>query len=217
VPQRLNSAAPLGRREEHKMRTERALQLAALDLFAVQGFDTTTTEEIAQRAGVSPRTFFRYFPTKESVLWVGQVGWFESFTTQYLAQPDSLSDIEAMRETLLALAPELKRIRRSLLLYERAVASSPTLRGGVHDRQQEDIATLAEAIAVRRGLPEVDEGCSLLAAIVLLTYRRALTQWLAGSARADPRTSIAAELDLLLAQFVPARSDGDRRAGSRTG
>jgi AcrR family transcriptional regulator len=196
------------------MRTERTLQQAALDLFAKQGYDETTTEEIAEKAGVSPRTFFRYFATKESVLFVGEYGWFQSFTTELVNQPSSLSDVAAIRQTLVTLAPGLVKIRRSLLLYERAVASSPTLRGRVRDRQQEDIATMADAIATRRGLEAPDESCTLLAATSLLVYRRALTKWLEGAASVDPSTVVAAEFDLLSDLFAPAKSNGRRRTSS---
>ena len=130
------------------MRTKRTLQQAALELFAKQGYDDTTTEEIAERADVSPRTFFRYFPTKESVLFVGEYGWLEEFTTEFLSQPRSLTDLGAMCATLVNLSDRLVRSRRALLLYEKAVASSATLRGGIMDHQQEDIAKMAEAIAI---------------------------------------------------------------------
>jgi AcrR family transcriptional regulator len=193
------------------MRTERTLQQAALDLFAKQGYDDTTTEEIAERAGVSPRTFFRYFPTKESVLFVGEYGFFQSFTAEFLDQPASLSDVAAIRATLVSLAPGLMRSRRALHLYERAIASSPTLRGRVRDRQQEDIATMADAIARRRGLTRADDSCALLAAVSLLTHRRALTAWLEGPANAEPSAVIAHHFDLLSELFSPAKSNGRRR------
>jgi AcrR family transcriptional regulator len=206
------TAAPTpSRRQEHKRRTQRALQDAALGLFAEQGYDETTTDEIAEKAGVSPRTFFRYFPTKESVLFVGEYGWFQSFTKQFLAQPDDLSDFEAIRQTLLDLAPGLAKIRRALALYEKAVASSPTLRGGVHDRQQEDIATIAGTIATRRGLPEADEGCTVLATVALLTYRNALMRWLAGPAAETPGDMISASLDAVLVELAAAAPPAGRR------
>ena len=205
-----STAAP-SRRREHKLRTQRALQNAALDLFARQGYDVTTTDEIAERAGVSPRTFFRYFPTKESVLFVGEYGWFQSFNNEFLAQPEELTDFEALRQALLNLAPGLKKIRPAMLLYEKAVASSLTLRGGVQDHVDEDIATMAEGIATRRGLASADDGCTILATMVLMTYRRAVKQWLAGPASANPRDLIAQRLDTLVAEVSPARPAGRRR------
>jgi len=208
------SAAPPSRRQQHKLRTQRALQKAALDLFADQGYDTTTTDEIAERAGVSPRTFFRYFPTKESVLFVGEYGWFQEFTAQFLSQPKELSDLEALRAALVTLATGLAKIRRALVLYEQAVASSVTLRGGVHDRQQEDIATIAAALATRRGLAKADEGCVVLATVVLPTYRRAVFRWLAGPASGDPAAMVDEEFDVLVAELARP-SNGRGRAKRR--
>jgi AcrR family transcriptional regulator len=204
VAENLTSEAPPGRRQEHKSRTQQALQQAALELFAKHGFDTTTTDEIAEQAGVSPRTFFRYFPTKESILFVGEHGWIQSLTTQFLDQPASLTDLEALRETLLDFASKQAAGRRSLVLYERAVASSPTLRGRVQERVQADSATVATAVAERRGQPAADEGCALLAAVVLMTYRRALTRWLQGPANGNLRRVVADEFALLVAQVAPS-------------
>jgi len=197
------------------LRTQLALQQAALALFAEQGYDETTTDEVAERAAVSPRTFFRYFPTKESVLFVGEYGWFQSFTKTFLDQPEDLTDLEAMRETLMSLASGLPRIRKALVLYEKAVASSPTLRGGVHDHQQEDIATIAAAIATRRGLEQADDGCTILAAVSLLTYRNALRKWLAGPASKNPGEVISEGLDTLIAELTPTRRP-TRRSARRT-
>jgi AcrR family transcriptional regulator len=210
------SEPPPSRRQAHKTRTQRLLQQAALELFAKHGYDTTTTEAIAERAGVSPRTFFRYFPTKESVLFVGEDDWFQSFMAEFVKQPRTLNEVDAMRATFLGLAPGHVRVRKALLLYERAVASSATLRGGVHDRQQIDIGKLAAAVAERRGQARPDESCALLAAISLLTYRRALTEWLTLPADADLEALITDRFETLKRLFGPASSNGRRPAPSRT-
>jgi len=190
------------RRETHKSRTREALRKAALELFAAQGFDTTTTEEIAERAGVSVRTFFRYFPNKELVLFLGRYDAIQAFAHALLDQPASSSDLDAMRAAFMTSAPGYADRRKALVLYERAVASSPTLRGNEQDRYVEDVHTLAKAISTRHGLAEPDEACKLLAAIGLLANRRALGRWLAGPASGDFAVAVAEEFDLLRDLFA---------------
>src|SRR5262247_1837138 len=104
------------RRERHKSRTRQQLRQAALELFASQGFDTTTTEEIAERAGVSVRTFFRYFPTKELVLFYGRYDFVQAFIAELVSQPQSMSDVDAMRAAYAASAPGFADRRKALLL-----------------------------------------------------------------------------------------------------
>ena len=114
-------------RGEHADRTRNALLEAALNLFSANGYDETTTDQIAESAGVSPRTFFRYFPTKESVLFFGEYDFIDAVSGVYLAQPEELSDFEAMANSFALLAPGLKRIRKQ----DRAVPRSGRLVAGV--------------------------------------------------------------------------------------
>ena len=79
-------------RNEHADRNRNALLEAALNLFSANGYDETTTDEIAESAGLSPRTFFRYFPTKESVLFFGEYDFIDAVSGVYLAQPEEMSD-----------------------------------------------------------------------------------------------------------------------------
>jgi hypothetical protein len=125
----------------------------------------------------------------------------QTFAAGLRAQPESMSDFEAMRAAYLASSPGFADRRKALRLYERAVASSHTLRGREQILQIDDVHTIAEAIARRHGDAQPDEACALLAAVGLMTYRRALGRWLVGPESGDFADSIADEFDLLEGLF----------------
>src|SRR5699024_8245686 len=94
-------------RERKKQQTRAALHRAAVTMVAERGVGGVTTEEIAEEAGVSPRTFFNYFPTKESaVLGMGPdqpdrvAGWLTE-------QPDDVSPADAVRACFTRFALDL--------------------------------------------------------------------------------------------------------------
>jgi AcrR family transcriptional regulator len=171
-------------RNEHADRKRNDLLEAALNLFSANGYDDTTTDQIAESAGVSPRTFFRYFPTKESVLFFGEYDFIDAVSGVYLAQPDEASDFEAMANSFALLAPGLKRIRKRIAQYHEAVASSLVLLGRERKNHQANAETVAKVIAERRRLPTPDDECRLLASVGMLLVERALNQWLTTPGRA---------------------------------
>ncbi|MCW2690269.1 MAG: transcriptional regulator, TetR family [Mycobacterium sp.] len=168
-------------RGEHADRTRMALLEAALNLFSANGYDQTTTDEIAESAGVSPRTFFRYFPTKESVLFFGEYDFIDAVSGVYLAQPEEASDFEAMANSFALLAPGLKRIRKRIAQYHEAVASSLVLLGRERKNHEANAEVVAKVVAERRHLPAPDDECRLLASIGMLLVERALNRWLKSS------------------------------------
>jgi AcrR family transcriptional regulator len=168
-------------RGEHADRTRMALLEAALNLFSANGYDQTTTDEIADSAGVSPRTFFRYFPTKESVLFFGEYDFIDAVSGVYLAQPEEASDFEAMANSFALLAPGLKRIRKRIGQYHEAVASSLVLLGRERKNHEANAEVVAKVVAERRHLPAPDDECRLLASIGMLLVERALNRWLKSS------------------------------------
>lgn len=171
-----DSEAPASARQAQRTARTRGLLVdAALDLFAERGYDSTTVEEISVRAGVSPRTFFRYFPTKETVLFFGRDDFFQSFAELLMAQPRSLNDVDAMLASFIALVPAVQRIRRRVALYQQALASSALLRGRDAELRSDQIAKMATAIK-QRGSDEVQ--AELLATIGDLVMARALDRWL---------------------------------------
>ena len=93
----------------------RELEVIALRLFAEQGFDDTSVEQIASAAGISRRTFFRYFDSKTDVLW-------HNFDHE-------VAELRAALEAADAQSPVLKAIREGVLAVNRYTAADvPELR-----------------------------------------------------------------------------------------
>jgi AcrR family transcriptional regulator len=189
VQQRIKKGRQMARgdrspRGEHADRTRAALLDAALNLFSANGYDETTTDEIAEAAGVSPRTFFRYFPTKESVLFFGEYDFIYAFSGVYLAQPNSMSDFEAMANSFALLAPGLNRSRKRIAQYREAVASSPILIGRERQNHEANGEVVAKVLAQRRRMTRPDDECRLLASVGILLLERAINRWLAAPGQA---------------------------------
>jgi AcrR family transcriptional regulator len=161
-------------------RVREALIDAALELFARDGFDATHSDRIAERAGVSPRTFFRYFPTKESVVFHRDHWFMRSFAAAYLEQPAKLGDYAALRKTFVEQADGFGELRGRIETYRAAVDSSPVLLGREQEHLADHAVTVSEAIARRRGDRTVDDTSTTLAIVALTLYQRALRRWLDG-------------------------------------
>jgi hypothetical protein len=123
----------------------------------------------------------------------------------YLAQPADLSELDAMSASFVVLVPGVARLRERIKLYEKAIASSLLLRGREQVAQEDNIASMAAAVAQRRGLRRPDNDCELLASLGLLVMRRALEAWLQGPARADLGEHIIAGFEQLSRVVHPER------------
>jgi AcrR family transcriptional regulator len=178
-------------------RSREALIDGALALFARRGFDATTTDQIAERAGVSPRTFFRYFPTKESVVFDRDYGFMRSFAAAYREQPVATSDYDALRATFVSLAAGFDALRSRIVTYRAAVDSSAMLIGREQEHFEDHARTIADAVVHRRGEGERDADSMTLAVIALALYQRALRRWLDGPDSVELATLIADEFGRL--------------------
>lgn len=167
-----------GAREQHKLATRRALEKAALRLFAHDGFDATSIEAIAAEAEVSARTFFRYFATKDEVLTpdreerqallVSAVG--------TAAGPPNRSALEIAAAALLSIAPAFEAERDTMVLRRQAAVSSPVLRGRLYDVVRTWEHTLADALVEATGSALAGEVAAQAATAV---WQGAITRWLA--------------------------------------
>jgi AcrR family transcriptional regulator len=165
-------------RTDHKPRTRQALIDAALTLFADRGYEATSVDEIAQRAGVSPRTFFRYFETKDRVLFFGGDDYNAAVVRHVPEQPPELGDLAALEATSIALTPLLVPLKPRIRLYFTALESSPALLGQHVHSTARQTAAVAAALAARRSLLAPDERCELAAALASVAQARAYQRWL---------------------------------------
>jgi AcrR family transcriptional regulator len=92
-----------GRREASKQATRTALRDAATKLFADQGYEHTTVRDIAATAGVTERTFFRYFESKEDLVADQTLDWLPMVTAAITHRPAAEPPLVAVREAFIAL------------------------------------------------------------------------------------------------------------------
>ncbi len=157
-----------GLRERKKQRTRAMLIEAAIDLCDRQGFEHTTVEQIAAVADVSPRTFSRYFATKDAVVlaFIDEV--IEIVAIELAEQPVDIGHIEALHHAHVQAFLKTKRAPRGQLTAERLLASariitsSPALMQSASEFRADAVNT---ALARRMGVPGDDRRLKLTAVI----------------------------------------------------
>ncbi|WP_326835280.1 mycofactocin system transcriptional regulator [Amycolatopsis rhabdoformis] len=196
-----DDTSPRPRRGRPPGTSARELEVIALKLFAEQGFHETTVDQIASAAGVTKRTFFRYYDTKSDVLWNEFDREVTTIHTLLAAMPDDLPVLEAVRRAVLEAnhysaedVPEL-RMRMSLLSTVPDLAASATIHYDAWER------AIAEFVARRTGQPTESLYPLAVGRSVLATCRAAYERW---SARADADLTVYldAALQALAAGFA---------------
>ncbi len=97
-----------GRREAKKRRTRQAIRAAAIELFEARGVVETTIEEIANRADISPRTFFNYFATKEEAVGLPHRLITEVLLRTFAATSPTHRPLDRLRQAFVAVAAALE-------------------------------------------------------------------------------------------------------------
>ena len=174
---------------------ERLVQ-AALELFGERGFDQTTAEEIARRAGLTERTFFRYFADKREVLFYGANELKESLVRSVAEAPPSTSPIEAVASALVVAGAALQERRPFVLKRQAVIAASPELL----ERELVKLARIASALAETLRERGVSEGVATISAEAgMAIFRIAVDRWVRGTDDEDLPRLIRASLDELRA------------------
>jgi AcrR family transcriptional regulator len=154
----------IGLRERKKLLAKRALRTAALELFAGQGYEATTVDDIAERAEVSRASFFRYFSAKEDVLTVDDEERRRSFMA-VLAQQRVKSPVRALRQAVLAHAAEMDEAdREQTLAYAKIMLSSRVVLGQAYENRIKWLRDIEQFVRDRlAGEDDVDLVAPLLA------------------------------------------------------
>jgi AcrR family transcriptional regulator len=151
------------------------LEVAALDLYSERGFEQTTVAEIAKRAGLTERTFFRHFADKREVLF-GASGALQDLLVSRVAEaPESASPIDAVAAALTAVA-DLLQDRRTFSRQRQAVIRA---NAELQERELIKLASLAAAIAAalrERGVPE--PAASLAGEAGMAVFRIGFERWI---------------------------------------
>jgi AcrR family transcriptional regulator len=140
----------LGLRDRKKIKTRDAILRESMRLFEANGYASTTVEQIAEAAEIAPSTFFRYFPTKESLVMANEVD--KVMIRALASQPADVPSLEAFKRaletTLATVSSDDWQIERKRLQIVLAV---PELKAAQLDGYHRTIAELAKAESRRTG------------------------------------------------------------------
>ena len=158
------------------------LEQAALELYVERGFEQTTVAEIARRAGLTERTFFRHFADKREVLFWGARA-LEALVVNAVADaPAAMSPIDAVAAALEAAGALIQERRQLARLRQSIIAANAELR----ERELIKLASLSSAIAGALRQRGVDEpSASLTAEAGIAVFRIAFERWVDGAQARD--------------------------------
>jgi len=170
------------------------LERAAMELYLERGFEQTTVAEIAKRAGLTERTFFRHFADKREVLFAGASSLEELLVTTVANAPSNLGPLDAAAAGLEATAVLLQARRPFARKRSAIIASNAELQ----ERELIKLASLAAALAGtlrRRGVG--DPAASITAEVAIAVFRIAFERWVTEPKPPDLAQLIRASLDEL--------------------
>lgn len=185
----------------------RRLQQAALELYRERGFDRTTTAEIAARAGLNERTFFRHFPDKREVLFDGESDLRAALTEAVAEAPDGLQPLDLILHAFRKVEHILEGNRPFAEPRLRVIAETPALR----ERDLAKAASMAEAVAEalrRRGV--ADRLAGLAAQTGWAAFHHAAQAWIDDSTRSLDAYLLQAFDDLRALSLATPAGDAAR-------
>lgn len=172
-----------------------------MELYLERGFDQTTVAEIANRAGLTERTFFRHFADKKEVLFAGGVELRDRLVQAVAEAPESDTPMEAVARALECLPEIFQPLRDQVRLRQKVINANPELQ----ERELIKMAGLAEAVADALRRRGVGHPAARLAAEAGITvFRVAFQRWVETPKQADLSQLLHASLKDLREVVAPS-------------
>jgi AcrR family transcriptional regulator len=197
-------------RDRKKARVRATIIEAATALFARQGYDDTTVEEVAAAAEVSPATIFRYFGSKEDLIY-SYAGVADSIPDAMAACPEGTPDLEVGRAVLGTILGSSNFNVERLKVLSQALQKSAVVRGRGSDIAELWVDGIAAGLAKRHGASPADPAIRLRARVLMVGLELAFTELVA-----DQHADVTAALGSVfgrLAQLVDEWAGGAEWVG----
>lgn len=178
---------------------QQRLAAAALDLFGEHGFDQVTVNDIAARAGLTARTFFRHYADKREVLFGGADTLLEMLTTAVATRPDGPA-LDAVAAALEAVSTTIGGDRDHSRRRAAVIAAHPELQERELIKLASWSRTLADALRARGDDPLTAD---LVAETGMAAFRVGFESWLHGPARQDLAAAVGSALTRLRELAAP--------------
>ena len=159
----------------HKRRRYRAIRQAAAELVRERGYEAMTYDAVAERAGVSRRTVFNYFPTKFDLIKIWPALDAEAFANIATNSENFLADL---RQLLVERARRLDGDRAEFLLLREIAATDPEVHNHIDAAIRNSFESLRPALAQRAQLSEDDSRLRMAIYLTLAVERAAFDEWL---------------------------------------
>lgn len=167
------------------------LREAALSLYAERGFEQTTVADIAERAGVTARTYFRYFADKREVLFADTPDLQERMVAGLDSVPPTASALEAVAAALDVVAEAVGDDRETSKARQLVIMDNADLR----ERELSKLASMSAALAEKlrdRGSDDIE--AELAAEMSIVVFRIAMSRWIDAADEGDLRAVIGQTL-----------------------
>ena len=212
----MTEAAPVRLADRRRDLIARDIRRTALTLFAERGFDAVSVQDIADAVGMSARTFFRYFASKDDVLLEYVRSLEDSLCAALRARPAGEGAVTALRAAYIETSTVAPGQHDAVVARARVLDAAPALRARAHGEWTFGSREMARLLADRMGLdPVTDQRPLVIAAAMSAAAVTAWDYWLQTGAAGDPSDAITGALDLVTRGVAELDHIGPAGSGPR--